>query len=41
MNLALSRNKIFAGISLIGNYTKAAFMVNNAAVNELNRIRAE
>ena len=41
MNLAVSRNKIFAGISLIGNYTKAVFMVNNAAVNEYNRLRAE
>ena len=31
----------FAGLLLIGNYTKAVFKVNNAAANEYHRLRAE
>ena len=41
MYVDLSRVTSLAGLFLIGNYTKAAFNVNNGAANEYDRLRAE
>ena len=41
MYVAMSRVTSFAGLFLIGNYTKAVFTVNNAAANEYERLRVE